>query len=81
MGLRLHRSCGNNTNNAAYVNESGALNSNGNNVNNTNIAVRPASPQRNTPETRLQVEPSVHLRQRNRTPIPADGQRKRPHGG
>ena len=57
MGMRLTmewwlRSPGNNTNNAAVVNNDGTVNVNGNNVNNNN-AVRPAIPQ--SPETCTQA--------------------------
>ena len=41
------RSPGNNSNNAAYVNNNGWVNVNGNNVNNDNIGVRPLCPDPN----------------------------------
>ncbi|MDR3051426.1 MAG: hypothetical protein LBU67_06860 [Oscillospiraceae bacterium] len=43
------RSPGNNSNNAAIVNNNGNVNDNGNNVNNNAVGVRPALPQ--LPET------------------------------
>ena len=45
MGWWWLRSPGNNSNNAANVNNNGNINQNGNNVNNNQVAVRPASPQ------------------------------------
>ena len=48
------RSPGNNSNNAANVNNDGSLNMNGNNVNNNEAGVRPALPHK--PEIRFKVE-------------------------
>ncbi|MDR0221675.1 MAG: DUF6273 domain-containing protein [Lachnospiraceae bacterium] len=61
------RSPGNNSNNAANVNNDGDINVNGNNVNNDN-GVRPASPRPHQPETLLHVERVCAMGQRNRIP-------------